>query len=57
MRKEGQTGGGANSRFSQSCRRLKTDLLETLKHQVIYDLHVEVFAGDEDCNEKQRILF
>jgi len=31
-------------------RRLKTDLLKTLKHQVIYDLH-------EDCNDKQRVRF
>jgi hypothetical protein len=38
-------------------RRLKTYLLETMKHQVIYGIHEEVFVGNEDCNDKQRIRF
>jgi len=33
--------------FSNFAKTPKTYLLETLKHQIIYDLHEEVFARNE----------
>ena len=41
--------------FRNFSKTPKTDLLETLRHQVIYDLQEKVFAENEDCNDKQMI--